>query len=53
MAIAYVKDMGMVKGYEDGTFRPEATINQVELLKIVLAAIGHKSELSCGGASRI
>ena len=34
-AIAYVKDEGMVKGFPDGTFRSEQTINRNELTKTV------------------
>ena len=35
-AIAYVKTEGIVSGYVDGTFRPNETINRVELLKILV-----------------
>lgn len=35
-AIAYVHKKGIVKGYDDGTFRPNDTINRVELLKILV-----------------
>lgn len=35
-AIAYVEAKGIVSGYEDGTFRPEETINRVELTKILI-----------------
>lgn len=45
-AIGYVKAQGMVKGYEDGTFRPDATINRVELLKILLEA-ENKADTTC------
>jgi hypothetical protein len=31
---------GIVSGYEDGTFRPEKTINQVELLKLAFESFG-------------
>ena len=37
-AIEYVKQQGIVSGYPDGTFKPESSINRVELLKIVLEA---------------
>ncbi|MEI7511034.1 MAG: DKNYY domain-containing protein [Candidatus Peregrinibacteria bacterium] len=37
-AIEYVKTQGIVKGYEDGTFKPDATINRAEFLKILLEA---------------
>ncbi len=37
-AIAYVKSEGIVSGYPDGTFRPDASVNRVELLKILQEA---------------
>jgi micrococcal nuclease len=39
-AIRWGKDSGVLSGYPDGTFRPEATVNRAEFLKIVLAAKG-------------
>lgn len=35
-AIAYVQAKRIVSGYDDGTFRPNDTINRVELLKILV-----------------
>jgi len=35
-AIEYVRTEGYVKGYDDGTFRPEKTINRVEFTKIII-----------------
>lgn len=37
-AINYVQAQGIVKGYDDGTFRPDSTINRAELVKIVMEA---------------
>jgi len=37
-AIKYLKDNNIVKGYEDGTFRPDATLNRAEALKLILEA---------------
>ncbi|MGL5830874.1 MAG: S-layer homology domain-containing protein [Candidatus Altimarinota bacterium] len=34
-AIEYLKVKGVIKGYEDGTFKPEQTINRAEALKIL------------------
>lgn len=37
-AIKYLVDEGIVKGYEDGSFKPSSKINRAEFLKIVLEA---------------
>lgn len=37
-AINYVHQQGLVEGYSDGTYRPDATINRVEFLKILIEA---------------
>ena len=37
-AIGYVQYMGIVKGYEDGTYRPGARINRAEFTKIIIEA---------------
>lgn len=34
-AIEYLKSKGVIKGYGDGTFKPEQTINRAEALKIL------------------
>lgn len=34
-AIAYLKANGIVQGYADGTFKPDATINRAEFVKII------------------
>lgn len=34
-AISYLQTKGVLNGYDDGTFRPNDTINRAELLKIV------------------
>lgn len=36
--IAYVKSEGIVEGYADGTFKPDATINRAEFVKILMGA---------------
>lgn len=33
--VCYAKNMGWVKGYSDGTFRPSTPVNKVEALKIL------------------
>lgn len=35
-AIQYLLDDGIIEGYEDGSFKPDAKINRAEFLKIVL-----------------
>lgn len=37
-SINYLQENGMIQGYDDGTFRPEDTINRVEFLKLVFGA---------------
>jgi len=37
-AIAYVKAEGIVEGYADGTYRPDAMINRAEFVKILVGA---------------
>jgi hypothetical protein len=42
-AIMYVQDQNIVNGYEDGSFKPDASINRAEFMKIViLAAVGQE-----------
>jgi uncharacterized protein YkwD len=35
-AVSYLKEKGVIGGYEDGSFRPNATINRAELVKILI-----------------
>ena len=37
-AITYVKEQGMVQGYDDGTYGPDLFINRAEFTKIILEA---------------
>ncbi len=47
-AINYLAENGVVDGYSDGTFRPNAKINRAEFLKIVLGARGYVGgDLNC------
>ncbi len=39
-AIKALKAMGLIKGYEDGTFRPEEPVKRAELMKILIASRG-------------
>lgn len=46
-AINYLKDAGVVQGYEDGTYKPANTINRAEFLKILMEA----AALQTGGSN--
>ncbi len=35
-AIEYLSEVGIIKGYPDGTFKPDNPVNRVEFLKLVL-----------------
>lgn len=39
-AVQWMEARGVIAGYEDGTFRPEQTVNRAEALKIILLASG-------------
>lgn len=34
--INYIRELGIVQGYEDGTYRPDALINRAEFTKIII-----------------
>ncbi len=48
-SIEFLQEQGVLQGYSDGTFKPEATINRAELLKIVFAAIDEDAGETTGG----
>lgn len=39
-AISYLKAKNIIEGYPDGTFKPEATVNRAEIIKIILGGSG-------------
>lgn len=43
-AINYLKNDGVVKGYDDGSYKPKNKINRAEFLKIVMEASNEKAE---------
>lgn len=46
--IKKAKELGLVKGYPDGTFHPEQPVNRAEAIKILLTALGF--DVSADGA---
>ena len=44
-AIYFLRDKGIIQGYENNTFRPNTTLNRAELVKILVAGKGISPEL--------
>lgn len=44
MAISYLTEKGLIKGYDDGTYKPNQWINRAETLKILILASGIATE---------
>jgi hypothetical protein len=40
-AVVHLREKNVVKGYEDGSFKPDQPINRAEFLKIVMGVSGH------------
>jgi flagellar hook assembly protein FlgD len=49
-AITLMSDRGIFEGYSDGTFRPYASINRAETVKVVTLALGYN--VNTGGTYR-
>ncbi|MDW5299409.1 MAG: S-layer homology domain-containing protein [Sedimentibacter sp.] len=49
-AVNALSALGVINGYEDGTFRPEKTITRAELAKILVEALGY-GDLVAGASS--
>lgn len=48
-ALAYLKDRGMILGYEDGTFKPDELMNRAVFMKMLVGAKGaHPHRLRYG-----
>lgn len=47
-SIRSLNNIGVIEGYEDGTFKPDKTINRAELLKIVFKALNDEIETQEG-----
>lgn len=51
-AIDYVESLGIVEGYPDGTYKPDAPINRAEFTKIIIASTYSQNELdTCNTSS--
>ena len=46
-AIQWAKQQGIVRGYSDGTFRPDARVNRAEFTKILLEAYNRDTHTLC------
>lgn len=44
-ALVYLKNLGIIGGYPDGSFKPDNTINRAEFTKIVMGSISTPAEL--------
>lgn len=45
-SVEYLSEEGIVKGYEDGTFRPDALINRAELTKILIESVFYADDIA-------
>lgn len=51
-AISYAEDLGIVQGYKDGTFLPDASINRVEFTKVIIVTEYTQAQIdSCNSVS--
>ncbi len=44
IAIKYLKENGLVDGYEDGSFKPDNEVNRAEALKMIIKAVTGKEK---------
>lgn len=42
--IAYLADLNIIRGYQDGTFRPTATVTRLQAVQMILRALGIEGE---------
>jgi protein-disulfide isomerase len=47
--IKYISDAGLVTGYDDGTYKPDALINRAEFSKIIIGAVVDGIDISASG----
>ncbi|MFC1647673.1 S-layer homology domain-containing protein [Patescibacteria group bacterium] len=51
-AITFAEDLGIVQGYKDGTFLPDAQINRVEFTKVIIVTEYSQAEIDgCNSVS--
>lgn len=50
-AIEYLKEKGIISGYADGTFKPDAKVNRAEAIKIIVAPYVAKEVLATANAT--
>jgi len=43
-AITYLNEAGVISGYDDGTFKPENSINRAEVIKVILKGSGIEAD---------
>ena len=46
VAVEYLKNNGIINGYNDGTFQPDQEVNRAEAAKIIVAPLISKDELA-------
>lgn len=51
-AIEYLKEQGVLSGYDDGTFKPGKTVNRAESIKILIAPLINKEELATATSAK-
>ncbi len=50
-AVSYLKDKGVINGYEDGTFKPDLDVNRAEALKIIFLGLSKNIEETGSGTT--
>jgi len=47
IAIEWLADRGIAKGYNDDTFRPDRTVNRAEAIKMIVSSKSFSDDVSC------
>lgn len=45
-AVEFLRSQGVISGYEDGTFKPDKSVNRAEALKLIIAPLVQPEQLS-------